>query len=55
MINDALDAYLELHHWQVEHINRALVDAESGATGVPHDEVFERLRTRIDDRLKPSD
>ena len=55
LINDALDAYLELHHWQVEHIRRALADAESGDAGVPHDEVFDRLRTRIDDRLKPSD
>jgi predicted transcriptional regulator len=50
-----LDAYLELHHWQVEHIERALAEADSGAAGVPHDEVFDRLRARIADRLKPSD
>ena len=54
LINDALDAYLELHHWQVEHIEQALADADSGAAGVPHDEVFDRLRARIADRLKPS-
>ena len=52
VINEAIDAYLELHHWQVEHIKRALAEAESGVEGVPHDEVFHRLRARIDDRLK---
>jgi predicted transcriptional regulator len=55
LINDALDAYLELHHWQVEHIEPALAEADSGAAGVPHDEVFNRLRARITDRLKLSD
>jgi len=50
VINEALDAHLELHHWQVEHIKRGLAEAESGGEGVPHDEVFERLRRRIDDR-----
>jgi predicted transcriptional regulator len=54
VINEAIDAYLELHHWQVEHIRRALVEAESGVEGVPHDEVFDRLRARINDRLKSS-
>ena len=29
VINDAIEAYLELHQWQVEHIQRAL--AEAGA------------------------
>ena len=53
IINEAIDAYLELHHWQVEHIKRALGEAESGVEGVPHDDVFARLRARIDDRLKP--
>jgi predicted transcriptional regulator len=54
VINEAIDAYLELHHWQVEHIKRALTEAESGVEGVPHDDVFDRLRTRINDRLKSS-
>lgn len=30
IINEAINAYLELHHWQVEHIKRALIEAESG-------------------------
>jgi predicted transcriptional regulator len=54
VINEAIDAYLELHHWQVEHIKRALTEAESDVEGLPHDEVFDRLRTRINDRLKSS-
>lgn len=54
LINDALDAYLEVHHWQVEHIKRALAEADSGTADVPHDEVFERLRARIAGRPKPS-
>jgi hypothetical protein len=38
----------------VEHINRGLAEAESGGEGMSHDEVFNRLRARIDDRLKSS-
>ena len=55
IINEAIDAYLELHHWQVEHIRHALAEADSGVEGVAHDEGFERLRTRIPDRLNSSD
>jgi predicted transcriptional regulator len=51
VINEALDAYLELHHWQVEAIRRGLAEAESGAQGTPHEEVFERLRVKIGRRL----
>jgi predicted transcriptional regulator len=54
VINDAIEAYLELHRWQVEHIGKGLAEAESGVEGVPHDEVFGRLRARIDERLKSS-
>ena len=54
VINDAIEAYLELHHWQVEHIQCGLAEAESGVGGVPHDKVFDRLRAQIDDRLKLS-
>jgi predicted transcriptional regulator len=54
VINDAIEAYLELHQWQVEHIERGLAEAKSGVEGMPHDEIFDRLRARIDDRLKSS-
>lgn len=55
IINEAIDACPELHHWQVEHIKRALAEADRGVAGVPHDEVFDRLRARLDDRLESSD
>ena len=55
IINEAIDAYLELHYWQVEHIRRALAEADSGVEGVARDEVFRRLRSRIDARLKQAD
>jgi predicted transcriptional regulator len=52
IINEAIDAYLELHHWQVDHISRALAEADSGVEGVAHEDVFKRVRSRIDARLK---
>lgn len=47
----ALDAYLELYHWQVEAIRRGLAEAESGAKDTRHEEVFEQLRAKIERRL----
>ena len=47
VINEALDAYLELHHWQIEHIRRGLAEAEAGVEGVAQEKVFDRLRARI--------
>jgi predicted transcriptional regulator len=55
VINEAIEAYLELHHWQVEHIRRGLAEAADGAEGVPHEEVFERLRAKIKERLGPGE
>jgi predicted transcriptional regulator len=55
LINEALDAYLEVHRWQIAHIERALADADSGTEGVPHDEVFQRIRARIDRSRNVSD
>jgi predicted transcriptional regulator len=55
VINEAIDAYLELHHWQIEHIKQGLADAENGTEGIPHEEVFERLRGKIEERLGPGD
>ena len=52
VINEAIDAYLEFHHWQVEHIKRGLAEAECGAPGIAHEEVFDRLRAKIEERLR---
>jgi predicted transcriptional regulator len=51
VINEALDTYIELHHWQIEHIKRGLADAQSGAEGTAHEDVSNRLRAKIEDRL----
>ena len=48
-------AALARHLAEVEHIAQGLAEAESGAGGVAHDEVFRRLRARIEGRLASSD
>lgn len=30
LLNEAIDSYLELHEWQVEHIKKGLKQAEKG-------------------------
>lgn len=30
IINEALDNYLEIHQWQIEHINQAIKEADKG-------------------------
>jgi len=35
----AIESYVELNAWQVAHIKEALEEDESGAPGVPHEEV----------------
>lgn len=51
LINEAIQAYLELHHWQVELINKRLATANAGAEGVEHGEVFSQLRNRLRAKL----
>jgi predicted transcriptional regulator len=55
VVNAALDMYVEQHLAEVEHITQGLAEAESGAEGLAHDEVFRRLRARIEERLVSSD
>jgi predicted transcriptional regulator len=40
VINQALDAYLELQRWQVEHIREAKAEADAGGPFIPHEEVM---------------
>ncbi|WP_339376337.1 CopG family ribbon-helix-helix protein [Calothrix sp. NIES-2098] len=28
-MNEAIDAYLEMHHWQIEEIQRGITEAET--------------------------
>ncbi|MCE5307845.1 MAG: ribbon-helix-helix protein, CopG family [Acidobacteriales bacterium] len=48
IVNEALDAYIEMHQWQIEHIQRGLADARTGRF-VPDTQVnttLDRLRRR---------
>jgi predicted transcriptional regulator len=48
IVNEALDAYIEMHQWQIEHIQRGLAEARAGRF-VPDaqvDRTLDRLRRR---------
>jgi predicted transcriptional regulator len=51
LINEAIDAYLDLHHWQVEVIKRSQAAANAGEVGVEHTEVFSKLRARLLEKM----
>ncbi|MBU0656348.1 MAG: CopG family transcriptional regulator [Gammaproteobacteria bacterium] len=51
LINEAIDAYLDLHHWQVEIIKRSQAAANAGEAGVEHAEVFRNLRARLLEKM----
>lgn len=51
LINEAIEAYLELHYWQVELITKRLATANAGEEGVEHTEVFNQLRQRLQAKL----
>jgi predicted transcriptional regulator len=44
LLEQALDSYLDVQAWQVEHIRQGLADLEAGRT-VPHEEVAEWLKS----------
>ena len=50
LINEAIRNYLKLHLWQTELIKERLAKADRDEPGVAHDEVFAKLRKRIDRR-----
>lgn len=51
LINEAIDAYLDLHHWQVDVIKRSQAAANAGEAGVEHSEVFSKLRARLLEKM----
>lgn len=51
LINEAIEAYLELHYWQVELTTKRLATADAGEEGVEHTEVFSQLRQRLQAKL----
>jgi predicted transcriptional regulator len=47
VLNEAVEQYLEVNRWQADLIRARLEQADAGAKGVAHDEVFARLRARV--------
>lgn len=43
IVNEALTAYVELHKWQIEHIQQGIREADAGKF-VPDDEVKRTLK-----------
>ncbi len=43
VVRMAIEAYIEANAWQVRQIREGLDEANSGAPGVPHEEVMEWL------------
>ena len=50
VLNEAVDYYLDLHRWQVEHIKQGLAEARAGNFASDEDvaEAFTRFRRRRD-------
>ena len=46
LLNEAVDAYLEVQRWQIEHIQEGLRQADAGM-GADHAEVRARWRRRL--------
>ena len=46
VLTEAVDAYLDVQRWQIEHIKEGLRQADSGA-GIPHQEVVAKWRRRL--------
>jgi len=51
IINEAINNYLELHEWRLEHVNQGMSDTDAGRT-VSFDEVKARILKRHKARLK---
>ena len=46
LLNEAVDAYLEMQRWQLAHIEEGVRQADSGM-GKPHEEVVAKWRRRL--------
>jgi predicted transcriptional regulator len=53
LLEQALDSYLEVQAWQVEHIRQGLAELDAGL-GIPHEEVVERFASLRGARKKRS-
>jgi predicted transcriptional regulator len=46
LLNEAVDAYLDAQHWQIEHIKEGVTQADAGM-GRDHEEVRAKWRRRL--------
>jgi len=46
LLNEAVDAYLDVQRWQVAHIKESIRQADSGM-GLPHEKVVAKWRRRL--------
>jgi len=46
LLNEAVDAYLDVQRWQLAHIKEGIRQADSGM-GKPHEEVVAKWRRRL--------
>ena len=46
LLNEAVDAYLEMQRWQIAHIEEGIRQADSGM-GKPHEEVVAKWQRRL--------
>ena len=46
VVSDAIDQYLDVHAWQMAHIQQGVEEADRGEL-VPHDEVLAEARAKL--------
>ena len=46
LLNEAVDAYLDVQRWQLAHIKEGIRQADSGM-GLPHEKVVAKWRRRL--------
>ena len=53
VINRALEAYLEVYRWQVDHMARARAEADAGGPFLAYDDAASRVRSSRGKKTKP--
>jgi predicted transcriptional regulator len=51
LLTEAVNSYLELHHWQIEQIQEGIREADAGQL-IDHDEVVKRMRKKMQRRRR---
>ena len=46
LLNEAVEAYLDVQRWQLAHIKESIRQADSGM-GIPHEELVAKWRRRL--------